>query len=966
MKPAHRFVAILGLVSIRALLGQAPPDVMPVAAEITREATLPNASPKGYPLPLAANWNDGYGNADGFGPAYQMMKLDGGHHLLPWFLTPWPGTTLDSNGQAYYQAALQRAASFNLPISFINYNWESVLYLDPAFYTLPAAQNPNVIQLDGTIRHQADPMGPVAQWTQAGQKWGSSPMLQQIQQWYPNPPLVLFLDNNEASILPWTQMEQSQRFVNAYGPTATVDTQMRVADNGWVSLFPALQAGFRSALISPAWQSKAIFAGYNNFGPREFGRWGAWFADQVEPPMGTVVHPAPYLFGGGSPPFYLFNWDPSTDYTIWGPQGEGQNWVFMQQEALGYNANFWFEISTWDGGASNRQLLATFIPFTTDRYLAMVQFGMWMLRSRVVRDFRGTDTVTAEGIWSDAVIEAVDRVYRNPDLQRFWRHGQLVANTKWVHPYQTSLYQWANFNRWFFLDTTVDPPHPYTDYHLHLPVISLALVLGAAPNRQWLIYAHAPMGAQSTVGITIPGYTQVFVDVPVAGAFYIVAEGQASAQRVDVNASLPISVTPSSGAGSSQQFTFAFQDLDGSADLAWAQMLLSPSQSAANACYIHYQNATNSLFLYNDAVSGGAGLTPGSGTVENGQCVLKGSGSSVAVSGTTVTITLNLAFKPSFVGPKNVFGQALDGYGNLASWVRMGTWTATDSIPRLVSVSPTSGSGSPEIFTAVYRDPQGASELSWAQFLVTSSGSASNACYVSYLVSANTLFLFNDTLSSVSGLVPGSGSVENGQCVLRGWASSAALAGTDLTLTLSLAFKPGFAGPKQVGIQALDAAQNLAPWVQMGTWIAVDNYPEVVSLNPSAGTGSRQVFAGVYGEPTGAANLSWVQMLISGNGSAAGACYVHYQVSTNTLFLFNDTVTGGSGIAPGSGGTASNSQCALNGNKSSVIVSGNSLTLALDLSFKSGFSGAKSVFMQALDNQQELVPWKQMGSWTVP
>ena len=38
-----------------------------------------------------------------------------------------------------------------------------------------------------------------------------------------------------------------------------------------------------------------------------------------------------------------------TDYTLWSPQIETMNWVFMLDEVQRTRPEFWFELSTWDG-----------------------------------------------------------------------------------------------------------------------------------------------------------------------------------------------------------------------------------------------------------------------------------------------------------------------------------------------------------------------------------------------------------------------------------------------------------------------------------------------------------------------------------------------------------------------------------------------------------------------------------------
>ena len=78
-------------------------------------------------------------------------------------------------------------------------------------------------------------------------------------------------------------------------------------------------------------------------------------------------------------------------------------------------------------------------------------------------------------------------------------------------------------DRWFLLDTDLTPPRPWK-LETPIPVFALALERGQAPARQWLLYAHAPTGERKGVKITVPGFKDLTVDVPVAGAFYVVDE----------------------------------------------------------------------------------------------------------------------------------------------------------------------------------------------------------------------------------------------------------------------------------------------------------------------------------------------------------------------------------------------------------------------------------------------------------
>src|SRR5690606_8005236 len=133
--------------------------------------------------------------------------------------------------------------------------------------------------------------------------------------------------------------------------------------------------------------------------------------------------------------------------------------------------------------------------------------NLWLLRPRVLREYRG---YTSRG-WSTTNDEAepwfltlaanVDRVYQNQTLQTFWRKGELVPNRAHPHPYQVTVpEEYKNVDRWFLLDTNLDPPRPWK-LETEIPVYSIALVDGAVGNRRWLVYAHSPLQERKGVEI---------------------------------------------------------------------------------------------------------------------------------------------------------------------------------------------------------------------------------------------------------------------------------------------------------------------------------------------------------------------------------------------------------------------------------------------------------------------------------
>src|SRR5215468_685877 len=517
---------------------EAPRANSSVAADIREEALRANSSDVGRPLPLAGHWNLGQ-EKNGFSPDYQMKMIERGHHLLPWFLLPDGAVNPeDPRWISYYEAPIKRAAELKLPIALVSTQWEMILSVDDHYFSLPPDRNPNVVTADGKVRREVSPFGPVDAWREVGMKWASGPTMKRLQEWYPDPPLLLFVSNNESVKLQWMKVEDDQRYVKLFGRGRDDDFKRKVVADGWIERYRALQGGMRDGLVNSRWRDRARFIGYDAFGPAHFGRWAGWMEYSLY--SRGRVNPWPLAWDGGSPSFYVFNWAAITDYTVFSPQVETMNWVFMQNEALRLNPNFWFEMSVWDGHDPSQEndKRKTYAragqQFTPERYGGMAQFGMWLLRPRTVREFRGwLDTLDQTEPYFLPIVEAVDRVHRHPTLREFWRKGSLVPNHAGAHPYQTVIpAEYQNVDRWFLLNTSLDPKRPW-ELGTPLPVFALALALGDAPQRRWLIYAHAPLGDRKDVKVTIPGYGAAPINVAVGGSFYLVEEKSRRAQALN-------------------------------------------------------------------------------------------------------------------------------------------------------------------------------------------------------------------------------------------------------------------------------------------------------------------------------------------------------------------------------------------------------------------------------------------------
>lgn len=510
-------------------------SIPPIAQTIRDEATRRAGDPIGLPLPLAATWNTGT-QPGGYSPQVVIDLVRANQPILPWFEMPAPDAKPNDPYTAECLAALRLLAAWNLPFTLLGTQWEAILSRNPEFFGSPPDQNPNVLAPDGTIEHRLSPFGPVAPWQQAGLAWGQGEVLRSLQEAYPNPPLIEFLSNNEQPKLEWTNADKSRRFRELH-PGRMTDEQIRqLFGDGYITRYRALQKGIWDGLSDQGWKDRSIFVGYNAFGPAFFGRWNGWQRQALAIP--NRISPWTSAWDGASVAYYTNDWEPITDFTVYSPQIQAMNWVFMQQQASEQHPGFWFELSVWDGHLDKKSDKRAYYQklgqvYDPARYGGMTQFGMWLLRPRIVRPFFGyRETVTEMGPYFDSVLAAVKRVHDNADLERFWRKGKLTLNPRSVHPYQSDIPSaYRRVPRWFLLDTSLTPPRPW-QLTTVLPVYALALELGDSPSREWLVYAFSPLENRQQVGIVIPGLKEVSLDVPTGGAFYLVREADGEPTRI--------------------------------------------------------------------------------------------------------------------------------------------------------------------------------------------------------------------------------------------------------------------------------------------------------------------------------------------------------------------------------------------------------------------------------------------------
>lgn len=291
----------------------------------------------------------------------------------------------------------------------------------------------------------------------------------------------------------------------------------------------------------------------------------------------------------------------------------------------------------------------------------------------------------------------------------------------------------------------------------------------------------------------------------------------------NASGTVPVSVAPGAGTAGRQAFTFRTRHLTSANSIQYAQFLFAKGAvSALNACYISYDPAVNVFYLLNDDMTQWYGLLGGSAnTVGNSQCTLHGAASASSRSGTDLTTVIDVSFRSGFSGAKNIYQFAADAASGGSGWQQIGTWndTGDPKMVELISITPSSGTGVSQTFSAVVRDGDGAATISFAQLVINGTLSGTNGCFIHYDRASNAFFLLNNTGTAWSGLLGGTaGQVSNSQCTLRGTGSGGTAVGSNLTITFNLEFAPAFSGLKKFYMQAVDNTNVIQVWRQMATW----------------------------------------------------------------------------------------------------------------------------------------------------
>jgi hypothetical protein len=413
-------------------------------------------------------------------------------------------------------------------------------------------------------------------------------------------------------------------------------------------------------------------------------------------------------------------------------------------------------------------------------------------------------------------------------------------------------------------------------------------------------------------------------------------------------------------------------------------MATAVSPDAANSCFIEYNRASNSFRLMNDAGTTWSGFIPaGSGSVANSRCTLSGAGASGSVSDNNLTVTFPVTFAAVPPDTRNTFGLAIDTGGLNSGWKALGSWSipaAGPSLPELVSLAPTTGSGASGTFTAVFRHPGGPTKhyLGYMLFLPLPnvvSFQAQGSCLIEYNRISNGMRLIDNAgtgwLGPIEG-VPVAGTtppLSNNACTVTVSGVTVNFSGTDMIVSVPVTFKPaGVTFVLGTFLQEQDTSGAWTDFRQYGNWVVpgapTKAGPYIVGSNPPSGAGSSTTLTVTVGHTNGLPTLGDVHIRYNTAIVGGSPCHIVYFSQTNQVALVNDAQTGI--VGPVALGTAlGTGRCSI-GAGGSRVISGNNLTVTLPLTFGvAQFSGTKNLYVTAFDVNGAVTHWVQTGTWTV-
>ncbi len=276
------------------------------------------------------------------------------------------------------------------------------------------------------------------------------------------------------------------------------------------------------------------------------------------------------------------------------------------------------------------------------------------------------------------------------------------------------------------------------------------------------------------------------------------------------------SFNPHNGTGNPQNFVIVATDPAGFNNCQYLWMRFGEIVGGFN---VLFECQTNTVrVLSDDGNSWGPVYTIGSsGVAQNSQGSIDIQTASKGGFGNFPSAAVTITFKPAFAGARSMYAIEYGLNGSNTGWVSFGTWTGSAAAPpTLDSITPSSGTASTQTFQITGSSAAGYSDIVYLRLKI---GDEVNGVNLLFDRAAGKVALLNDAASSWGtwGNASTGGSVENSQAIVNFSSHGQALGGNSMTGTITVTFKPAFAGARTVNGIIYSNSLN-SGWVNKGTW----------------------------------------------------------------------------------------------------------------------------------------------------
>jgi hypothetical protein len=213
--------------------------------------------------------------------------------------------------------------------------------------------------------------------------------------------------------------------------------------------------------------------------------------------------------------------------------------------------------------------------------------------------------------------------------------------------------------------------------------------------------------------------------------------------------------------------------------------------------------------------------------------------------------------------------------------------------------------------------------------------------------------------------------LENSTCLANLAESFADFRGDRLTVHLAVALKSGTAGAHSIDIAALGPDGINSHRKEFGAWHPAPasfrdrpwRFPErppSVTIEADNMQVPRSFRLNIrVSDINGSRDLQWAQVIINDLLTGAEGCYLHYDVKSNLLFLFNEAGRGYAGfVTVGGAGVVATRYCRIEGSGSSLSRDTHSLHLAVPIWLTQKMDGKYMVFAAAADQSGLRQNWR--------